>query len=245
MTGTTQARYEVIEEWLAALCDSLGTGAILPTEVEVAERFNVSRMTARHAFQNLADKGRIERRRGSGSVVRSAPLHRQEAVLRAFTDEMRRRGMAPSSRVVRAELGTNPAAAEQLGLSPIDWVVTIQRVRLADSVPLALETATLPGDFAEVLQADLEHGSLHAALTRLGRTMVRATGYVTARLATLDEARLLDITQPAALLVETRLIADAAGRRVESTETAYVGTRWAIDTGSFVSVEPLTKVGLG
>lgn len=233
--GPGKARYREIEDWLRAECKALPPGAGLPTELDVAERFGVSRMTARHAFEQLAQAGLIERRRGAGSFVLAQPLHREEAVLRSFTQDMRARGLTPSSRVLRAELAVAPAAAAQLGLSAVEWVVVIERVRYADGVAVALERTALPGEFAPVLQADLATGSLHQALADLGRRLGRASGYVTARLATEEEAGLLDLPSPAALLVETRLITDNAGRPVESTQSAYVGSRWVIDTGSFVA----------
>ena len=90
-----------------------------------------------------------------------------------------------------------------------------------------------------MLEADLEKGSLHEALGRLGRTMGRASGSVTARLATQEEGSLLDVDLPAALLVERRLVADTTDRTIEATETAYAGSRWAIDTGAFVLTDAL------
>jgi len=195
-------------------------------------------MTARHAFQRLAQRGVIERRRGAGSFVRPQQLHREEALLRSFSEDMRGRGIEPGSRLLRAEVTRIPDQAAALGLRANERVVVIERVRLADGVPVALERAVLPGEFAPVLEADLEKESLHQALANLGRVLGRATGHVTARIADLDEARLLEVEPPAALLVETRLISDDAGRAVESTETAYVAARWVIDTGSFVAPIP-------
>lgn len=230
-----KARHVAIEEWLRGQCTSLPAGSRLPTENELALRFDVSRMTVRQAYQRLAQQGLIERRRGAGSFVLPPPLHREEATLRSFTQDMRSRGLTPTSKVVTAEVGANPALAATLGLPPAQWVVSIERVRYADGVAVAIERTALPGEFAAVLDADLEHGSLHQALASLGRELGRATGYVTARMATAEEARLLALSMPAALLVETRLITDSEGRSVESTQSAYVGSRWVIDTGSFVA----------
>lgn len=231
-------RYVEIEDWLRRLCMTQAAGTPLPSEMETAERFGVSRMTARKAFQNLAHQGLIERRKGSGSFVLPAPLHRNEGVLRSFTQDMLDRGLTPTSKLLRADVGTAPEAAAALGLSPAEWVVTIERIRYADGTAVALEKTTLPGEFAPVLQADLERGSLHRALANLGRVLGRARGYVTARLATPEEATLLDIPAPAALLVETRTITDDTGRTIENTQSAYVGSRWVIDTGSFVAPVP-------
>lgn len=228
-------RYREIEAWLRDRCGKLPVGALLPSELELAAQFGVSRMTARHAVLMLVQEGLVERRRGAGSFVAAPPLHRGESTLRSFSQDMELRGLVPSSTVLRAEVGTDPVAAGRLGLPPDAWVVRIDRIRLASGVPLALERAVLPGEFADVLSLDLAAGSLHAALAAMGRVMGRATGYVTARLATAEEAELLGLQPPVALLVESRLITDTAGRPVESTETAYVASRWVIDTGSYVS----------
>ena len=44
-------------------------GDRLPSERELAVKFNVSRMTLRQAIQNLADEGILERKIGSGTYV--------------------------------------------------------------------------------------------------------------------------------------------------------------------------------
>lgn len=237
------SRYAEIKDWLRRLCATRPAGSGLPSEVKVAEQFGVSRMTARKAFQNLVNAGLIVRRKGAGSFVLPPPLHRHEGVLRSFTQDMVARGLTPSSKLVRGDVGAAPEAAATLGLRPADWVVTIERVRYADGVAVALEKTVLPGEFAPVLQADLEQGSLHRALADLGRDMGRASGYVTARLATHDEAQLLGVEVPAALLVESRTITDTTGRIIENTRSAYVGSRWVIDTGSFVA--PVTPSDAG
>lgn len=228
------ARYLEIEHWLRRRCIEAHPGTALPSETELAEQFSVSRMTARRAFENLAREGLMERRRGVGSFVASAPLHRAEAILYSFTDDMNRRGIVASSRLLSAEVGSAPRNATALGLDPDAWVVNIDRVRLANGRPVAREKVALPREFVGVLEYDLENGSLHAALADMGRVMGRATGHVVARLATVEEATLLELATPAALLVESRLVSDLSGTPVELTETAYVGSRWVIDTGPYV-----------
>lgn len=228
------ARYREIELWLRQRCAESAPGTLLPAELDLARQFDVSRMTARQAMQNLAQEGLIDRRRGVGSFVAAPPLHRAESILYSFTDDMLRRGMTPSSRLLSAGVGSDPADAAALGLESSAWLVQIDRVRMANGVPVAREKVALPGEFSKVLDHDLETGSLHAALAEMGRNLGRANGYVMARLATAEEAELLDLELPAALLVETRLIFDDHARAVERTETAYVGARWVIDTGPYV-----------
>ncbi len=116
-----------------------------------------------------------------------------------------------------------------LDIAADDEVVRVERVRLADGVPIAYEDAAVVGEHRAVLDADLESGSLHQALERLGVVATSATGTVTARLARRGEAALLDVPARSALLVELRLLFDQRGRPFERTETRYVADRYVID----------------
>ena len=223
-------RYREIGEWLEKECGRLPVGALLPSESQLADRFGVSRMTARHALERLRESGRIERRRGVGSFVAEPHLHRPDALLRSFTEELRARGMAASSTVLEAGLVVRPVEARALGLDPKSTLVFIDRVRCADGTPVARERVHLPERYRAVLEADLAGGSLHAALRGAGAVLARTSGVVTSRLATAEECRLLLVDEPTALLVETRTVTDPEGAPVETTETAYIGARWAIDT---------------
>lgn len=234
-------RYQTIEDWLIEQCKSLPPGSLLPSEPELATQFAVSRMTARQAVQNLAKRDLVERRRGAGTFVAPPLLHRREGVLLSFTEDMRRRGMKSSSRLISAEVMVSPEDAIALGLQPSGWIVRLERVRYADDMPLAIERVCLPGDFSRVLDYDLEHGSLHDALRDMGRQISHARGYVTARLATNSEAEILGLATPASLLVESRTIYDDVERPLERTETAYVASRWVIDTGTYALGHSATK----
>ena len=108
-------------------------------------------------------------------------------------------------------------------------MVRVERVRLADGVPIAFEDAAVLGEHRAVLDADLATGSLHGALEGLGVVATSASGTVTARLARRAEAALLDVPTRSALLVELRLLFDQHGRPFERTETRYVADRYVID----------------
>lgn len=229
----SRPRYQVIEAWLSEQCKLLPAGSLLPSEPELAVQFAVSRMTARQAVQNLAAAGLVERRRGAGTFVAPPSLHRREGMLLSFTEDVRRRGMKSSSRLLTGEVVISPEDALALGLQPSGWIVRVERVRYADGVPLAIERASLPGDFSPVLGYDLEQGSLHEALSEMGRQISHARGYITARLATEREAEILSLTPPAPLLVEWRTIYDSLERPLERTETCYVASRWVLDTVTY------------
>ena len=219
-----QSRYREIEQWLRTLVEGARPGDPLPSEAELCERFSVSRMTVRQALQELTNDGLVERRRGQGTFVAHRPVHRRPGVFLSFTEEMHRRGVQATSRLLQAGLDDpRRPEAEDLGLAPGSQVVRVVRVRLADGVPVALEDAALVPGLAGVLEEDLGGGSLHRALERRG---IVATP---ARLARASETELLDPAPQSALLVELRILFDQEGRVFERTETRYVADRYVID----------------
>jgi GntR family transcriptional regulator len=148
-----------------------------------------------------------------------------------FSQEMRRRGLRPSSRVLTRVIRPSTAdEASRLGLGPTEPIVHLRRIRCADDAPVAIESTILLGACAAaVMTADLETGSLHEALARAGFALRRGTGTITAAAATAEDARLLVIRAGDPLLVERRVIADTHGRPVEATESRYPADRYALD----------------
>jgi GntR family transcriptional regulator len=148
-----------------------------------------------------------------------------------FTQEMRRAGRVPSSRVLtRVIRPSNADEAAGLGVPARQPIVHLRRLRLADGEPIALESTILIGACADaVMTADLAHGSLHETLGRAGFVLCRGTGTITAATATAEEARLLGVRAGDPLLVERRVIVDDRDRRIEATESVYSAARYALD----------------
>ena len=226
-----QPQYRQIEQALRERVAALPPGAKLPSDTDLCAEFGVSRMTARNAMERLAADGLIRREPGRGSFVTAPPPHRRANRLMTFSQEMRRTGRVPRSRllarVVRPATATEAAT---LGVPPRQSVVYLRRLRLADDEPIALESTILVGATAEaVMAADLTTGSLHEALGRGGFMLYRGSGTISAAVATAEDAHLLDIQDGDPLLVERRVIADGHGRRIEATESRYVAGRYGLD----------------
>lgn len=223
-------RYEEIEGWLRDIVVAGKPGELIPSEVDIAEKFEVSRMTARQAVLNLMREGLVDRKRGAGTFIAETPMHRREGVLLSFTEDMRRRGMVPSSKLISAKIQkATPAELRPLKLNSGSQVIIIKRIRFADGTPLSLERVVLIPEAIKVLESDLEKGSLHEALRANKITPYIASGWLTARIATPKEAAELQIPKNTPLLVETRVIDDQKGRPIEYTETAYASNRYVVD----------------
>ena len=220
-----------IELALRERIGGLSPGDPLPSDAELCDEFGVSRMTARNAMQRLADEGLVVRVPGRGSFVADPPAHRRADRLLTFSREMERRGRHPSSRVLDREIRPASAAeAAALALDEGEAVVVVRRLRLADDEPIAIERAVLVrGTARVVMDADLEHGSLHDALARGGHHLRRGMATIAAAPATHDDARLLGLRKGDALLVERRVIMDVHGTRIEATESRYPADRSALD----------------
>ena len=112
-------RYYEIEQALRARIAELQPDDPLPSDAMLCEEFGVSRMTARNAVQRLSQEGLVYRVPGRGTFVAEPHVHRQAGHLLSFTEEMRRRGRAPTSRLLAREVREpGPAEASRLRLEP-------------------------------------------------------------------------------------------------------------------------------
>ena len=189
----------------------------LPSERTLSALIGISRVTARKAIEALAKEGVIVRKHGSGNYIAPhlvQPLSR----LSSFTEELRARGFTPTSRwLSRVVARALPEELLTFGLSPGARVVHLERVRLANEVPMAFERSVLP--LAFVPRPETLQDSLYLSLARSGFLPVRALQHIRASNATARHAELLAIPEGLALMDVTRISYLEDGRVVESTQT--------------------------
>ena len=224
-------RYYEIEQALRARVAKLAPGDPLPSDAELCDEFGVSRMTARNAMAPLVQAGIVQRIPGRGTFVAQQPVHRQAGSLISFSDEMRRRGRRPSSRLLtRGRRAGTGAETVSLGLRSGSTVAELVRLRLADDEPIAIEASAFAPSLAAVLEgADLEGGSLFDTLVGAGHVPTAGRASLVAEAATATDARHLRIKRGGPLLVERRLIFDQSGRPLELTESRYAADRYALE----------------
>jgi GntR family transcriptional regulator len=230
MTAVTTPRYLDIADYLRRLIAASRPGDRLPSEAELCERFGVSRMTVRQAVQLLANERLLVRRRGEGTFTAPRVVARLLGSPLSFTESMRRRGLRASSRMLHAGW-IDPSVEDRAALHlPVgSRAIVVERLRLADDLPMAIERVVAPPTCAGILEDDLAGGSLHDAFERLGRIPTRAQARVSARPATDIERRLLGLDPDGVVLSERRTIDDQDGVPIEHTETLYAAERYEFE----------------
>lgn len=138
--------YNLIEQNFHELILSgqLKPGDAIPSEWDLATVYGVSRLTVRHALDNLARQGWLSRRHGVGTFIANPTVTRIAPSNLSFSEQMRAVGRRPSSRLVSIQV--MPAGGEVAGhlrLQESEPVVEITRLRLADDEPILLETSYL------------------------------------------------------------------------------------------------------
>ncbi len=203
-------------------------GDVIPSEREYATQLKVSRMTVRAALDKLVNEGLLVRQPGRGTIVAAAKISRPLGFM-SFSQDMQVRGARPSSRLVRctAEVADSAVTA-QLDLPVGARVVLLERVRMADGEPLAVERAYLPFDrFGGLLAIDWTHESLYAVLEReFGCQPSRSDETVEAVLVNAADACLLGVERNSPALYARRITRDDQGTAIESTDTLYRGDRY-------------------
>lgn len=203
-------------------------GDRLPPERELATSYGCSLITVRHALEELVRQGRLERTRGRGTFVKPPRIVHDLTATSSFSDEMRRRGLEPSTRLVAAR--TEPASeavALGLGLLPGTPVHVIERLRCASGTPLMLERAHLRAErFPKLLAVDFERASLYGVLTdHYGVQIGTAQETIEAILLPTREARLLEARPRSAALLLEGVTLSTTGVPIEFTWTHVPGER--------------------
>lgn len=214
-------RYQVIYEDLSSQIASgvLAPDAQLPSETMLAERYGVSRMTVRQAVRQLEGERLLTRRHGAGTFVTQPRAQRRRLNrLESFADEIRVEAGRVRN-IVRDRSAARPPAdvADRLKIAAGQEVVRIERLRLVDEVPAALQESWLPYALVPLLsREELVDGSLYRTLRqRYGLRLAWADQEVSASAATARQADALDVDEGSPLLVSTRLTHDDASAPVE------------------------------
>lgn len=207
----------------------------IPSETELSEKYNVSRITVRRAIEGLCADSLLTKKQGRGTFVGSKQLKRrleQSLESRSFTEMCAACGAVPRAEVVdRQIIPARPNEIKFFGLSEGALILYIRRIRYADDLPIVDERVILPYEWASNLYTHpLENVSIFKAVAEiLGRKPIKSSSWtINAVRATTEQSSRLDISVGAPLIVSESYFVDKQKKPVYIGKDFFVGGRYEL-----------------
>lgn len=201
-------------------------GQTIPSELELAEIYGVSRPTIRQALQILVSDGYLEKRRRRGTVVTKPKVSQSFTMsISSFEDAMRLAGRLPKTKVlVFKRERANAEVEKRLELTRGQDVFKLVRLRYADDLPNVFVESYIPRALYPGLDSfDFNESSLYAAMDACGNPVMTARRRLEVIKADGAAAALLDVEAGDPLLLFHTVARDASGTAVEYSVATYRG----------------------
>lgn len=225
-------KYDTVQRRLREhVLTGLEAGQALDSERRLAEQFGVSRVTIRTALDLLEGEGLVTRVHGSGTYKTDAVLVGKVHQPTSFSSVMKQRGKVATYEVLELKRGeAGDTIAGELSIGPLDPVLTLKRLLLADGEPIGIEQAFLPEDrFSGISLEDFTVSLYDILQTRYGRSMRTARRRIAAVILTAEEARLLHTEPGAASLLVSGTTSDPYGIPMEHFKTRFRADMYEYD----------------
>ena len=200
-------------------------GEAIPSEAELAIRFNVSQGTVRKAIDEMAAENLVVRKQGKGTYVAS---HNDPRAFFRFLRVVPNEGGVSVPQSVplecwRAKAGLE--AARILDIAPGAPITIVRRVLKFNNKPVVLDEIYLPGEIFQGLSLEIlqdYQGSLYSLFeTRFGVRMIRAEERIRAVAADRATAEQLAVEEGSPLLSVERVTYTYGDKPVEWRRGLY------------------------
>jgi GntR family transcriptional regulator len=210
----------------------LAGGERLPSETELAETFELSRLTIRQSLSQLANEGLIERRQGIGTFVvpQKVAVQHDLSLSSSWRQRFIEEGHESFAELLEASArrGLPPELAARLTSDdPHGAMSFLKRLQIVDATPIGVTESWVPVSIApDLAERPLEDGSLSTTLhNRYGRSPATIDSTLETVLATPADAQLLNTATDVPLFVVTAVSRQKNGDLLELSRTSWVGGR--------------------
>lgn len=200
----------------------------IPTELELIDKYSVSRITIRQAVELLVEEGVLSRHQGKGTFVTTPSVSFDVKAVTSFNDSCLMRKSVPSSKVLAARtVKASNEDMDELHVKDNMRVVEIDRLRMADGIPVILERNHFSPAFSYLLESDLS-GSLYSLLRGYGVEPTSASHDISLAAADENKANLLGIEVGTPLIFLHEVIYDQKGRPLHTSHKYIRGDKFTL-----------------
>ncbi|MGT2911609.1 GntR family transcriptional regulator [Streptococcus cameli] len=192
----------------------------LASERELTQIYNVSRITVRLALKELESRGLLYKKHGKGTYVSEISDSMVDlSSMYSFTEQMKKMGKDPETKVLSFQtVEATEHIAKQMHLEQGELVFEIERLRMANHIPMMVERTYVPQSlFAELTAEMLQKRSLYDSFRDLGQVVRQADEEFYASIALENEAQHLNIAIGNPVLHVVRKTYNTKNRVIEYT----------------------------
>ncbi|MEX2542056.1 MAG: GntR family transcriptional regulator [Trueperaceae bacterium] len=206
-------------------------GGVIPSEIQLAKGFGVSRATVRQALLELVQTNHLRRIQGKGTIV-TEPKVEPLGALTSFTENMKAAGITPTRTTFFAEWRRPPPAIAKALPSSKNRAYYVERLLIAESIPLGLQRAWYPdwlisGNESYFSRKSLDKNSLYELLQiHCGITLDTAEETIDVLMPAANDAKLLDLAPDQPIMLIQRDTFDPSDRLIESVELLFRSDRY-------------------
>ncbi|MER0123472.1 GntR family transcriptional regulator [Streptococcus sp. ZJ100] len=221
ISGTKPLYLQLVEILEAKIRETMEVNEKLLSERELTHVYGVSRITVRLALQELEKRGLVYKVHGKGTFVSEVSTPAVDlSTAYSFTDQMRRIGRVPKTQILSFQkIQATDYLVQRLQVALGDPVFELERLRLADGIPMMLERTYVPAlIFDSLSEEELQTRPLYEIFAEdFGQVIRLAEEEFYASIALENEANLLDIQNGDAVLHLIRKTYNDKNRVIEYT----------------------------
>jgi GntR family transcriptional regulator len=204
-------------------------GDRFPSEIDLAQRYGIARITVRKAIADLVEAGLLTRRQGKGTFITPPKIDRELVNVASFTDRMQARGLHAGAKTLSVTVvPATPKLVRLFAASEDAQVISIERLRLSNQEPVVLETSYLLSERCPGIEhEDLGDQSLYLALDhKYGLRPAYSSKTLELVYATAKESTLLNVMGGAPLFLMTAIVYSENNQVMEYAKILFRGDRF-------------------
>ena len=234
--------YVQVADWLESMIrrERYRVGTKLPSEGELAQKFQLNRNTIRQAISLLVQKGFVEKQKGVGTFIRektpSLAIHQLSRIV-SFSDDFNLNKVELEDRIIlKKKIIAGKELAEKLDIKPKDYAVKIERVRIANKTPMIFERQFYSfKDFGGLLEIEIKGSMYQILIKHFTVDLNHSIQTLRAMNPVKEIAQLLKISMNTSCLFLESLAYNSQNICIEVLQSFYRGDKYQfrVETGQY------------